>query len=42
MHFVTPLLLSKNIGNDIPDDGFPTDVFNAYETFSLSECKPPC
>jgi len=26
MHFVTPLLLSKNIGNDILDDGSPTDV----------------
>jgi hypothetical protein len=47
MHFVTPLLLSKNISNDILDDGSPTDVFSlvftkACEERLLSECKPPC
>ena len=39
MHFVTPLLLSKNIGNDILDDGSPTDVCSPVFT-RVHPCSP--
>jgi hypothetical protein len=39
MHFVTPLLLSEDIGNDIFDDGSPTDVCSPVFT-RVYPCSP--
>jgi len=41
MHFVTPLLLSKNIGNDILDDGSPTDVCSHVFTKACEKGRYP-
>jgi hypothetical protein len=40
LHFVTPLLLLKNIGNNVLDHGSPTDVFSLVFTNACEKKAP--